>query len=120
MVTTHRWKFNEQRGDRGGGRPLSTRGRVPGPAPPTEPQSLGSHYLDKYICPVDQPVGPFPPSLPPEMLSQPRLHRHAPGTRPGLASQELRSVSLPSSAHHQAAVMEQLSHGVTSAPDCPG
>lgn len=25
---------------------------------PTEPHCLGSHYLDKYICPLDQPTGP--------------------------------------------------------------
>lgn len=49
------------------------------PALPTEPQCLGSHYLDKYICPVDQPTGPVSSSAPPRdaitaliTLSRPR------------------------------------------------
>lgn len=40
-------------------------GRVPVPTPAPPPASraavFGSHYLDKYICPLDQPAGPpFP------------------------------------------------------------
>lgn len=54
------------------------------------------------------------------MLSQPWLRCHALGTRAGLESQELRSVSIHSSAKYQALATEQLSHSVTSAPGCPG
>lgn len=53
----------------------------PAPLLPTEPQCLGSHYLDKYICPVDQPTGPvssFAPLPPPPLPPPPQRCYHSP------------------------------------------
>lgn len=95
----------------------------PCPRPlPAEPQCLGSHYLDKYICPLDQPTGPASSSLPSRDAITALITLRCPWDNgwAGIMNTQT-SVSIHSSTKYQALQKEQheLGHIMTQVQGCP-